>query len=192
MKVELKPVLSRQQAPRTVTVNTKPVSSRMCSISQTPVNELQAQSYARVLAAVKTPILSYRNIVCEGANATQIQERLAKDNICSDIKVLAIKKKGKNFTTVKCANEEEAQKFEQIINRKYKNEVTITKVNTKKPQIKITNINIDMQENTTVELLKEQNYYLENKDISIQRSYIIETEKRKYKNIIINVDLDTQ
>lgn len=191
MRQELKPVLTRQ-TPKTVSTNSKSIAPRQRSSSRERTHERDERTFASVLAAIKTPIASYRNIVCEGENARELQQKLAKDNICSDVRILSIKKKGKNFTTIKCVSEEDAVKLEQKLNAKYRGDVKITNINRKSPQVKIINIDSELQGLNILELIKGQNLFLQNSEITAERSYIIRTERTTYKNLIINTDLQTQ
>lgn len=131
VKQELKPVLVQQSKKVQIDfISQGQPRQRSLSRNSTrsAIDNQITQSYASVLTNTKTDVASIRNIICEGDNASITQQRLANDNLCADVRILSIKKKGKNFITVRCTNEEEANKLEDTINRKYRDEIKITKV----------------------------------------------------------------
>lgn len=121
-----------------------------------------------------------------------VKNQFLKDNLCAEINIIKINNKSKNLMTVKCATSDDAINLEQKIKEKYRGHIQVNKVYVKLPQIKITNLPMDLSDQNIMEMLKEQNYWPTNANLNLIRSYNIKLNSREYKNLIITCDITTQ
>lgn len=101
--------------------------------------------------------------------------------------------------TIKCPDNDTAEKLETQIIAKYGGKVDIKKVTPSQPQVKITRIYIEHDENNVENIDKEamkaqiitQNPWLNAGTFDINKIYMVPTNAEAYANIVVNTDMKT-
>lgn len=106
-----------------------------------------------------------------------------------DAVIFSSKQKSENFTTIKCTNEEDTDRVQTQLQTKYGNKIRITKVQPRKPSIRITNVPLLSTNEQLIIDMREQNAWIGEQPLIITDSYEITTTKRKYRNITVQCEL---
>lgn len=73
---------------------------------------------------------------------------------------------------------------------RYENKINIVQVNIKKPMVKIINIYMNIEEADIMEVMFQQNKGIRQirEQFALKRSYEVVTDKRKYRNAVIECE----
>lgn len=146
-------------------------------------------TYAQAVRATGEAHTHVPNIHIPDGNK-EVRKELLSDNLCTDVDITTIKNKGKNLISVKCSSAAEAKKMEEMLLAKYETRINVRPVLVKKPMVKVVNIDVNVDNDDIMDVI-----FAQNKDIRaiqeqfiIQRAYKVTTNKREYRNTIIECD----
>lgn len=158
-------------------------------------NPVIKATFAEIIAGSPVNVGNIRHVHlnCEETDCGKLLNQIQRDNSCSKEQITNIQQKGPCDFSVTCANDTSAQNLERAFVNKYQDGVTISTPKAVIPQVKIARLmtgTIDGQE--ILEQLKEQNAWLTNLNITVDRVYRIDTGIVEYTNIILNTDIASQ
>lgn len=184
-----RPISVRDNFPNTPTNNAYDVAAR-----QRPAVTPIPLSYAQAVAKSTIPADVIRNVTLNGSpeHIELIANKLKRDKLSDDVQLASVKTKGKHNFTFKCKDADAAAKVEEQLKNKYSDDITITKVQPAKNQVKITKIFADTTD--AADLLEQiilQNSWMNNLGTAPDRLYTIQTPKGQYMNLIINCDIQS-
>lgn len=162
------------------------------AVKDNNLKSIKKLSYAESLTLSSVPSTAIRNIEIVSDDLSRINavnSSLHSDNIVRGTNIVSINKKSVTFTTVKCANNDEADKLQEKLKLKYGDNLVISKVKPNYPKIKIIGIE-SLSDSELVVQLKEQNHFLRNHEIVIERQFFITTAKGGYHNAIFHCNID--
>lgn len=103
----------------------------------------------------------------------------------------SVRAKGKYNFTYKCADAATADKIEEQLRLKYKDDITVSKVEPARNLVKVTKIFTEATDASEVlDEIISQNAWLNNLGIAPDRMYAINTPKGTYMNLILNCDIN--
>lgn len=184
-------------------MNTQKSMNATNATNRKPVQVVE-MSYAQALQNSAFPPENIRNLVLIGSSehVTATMEKINADTVILDMKLMAIIRKSENNFTIKCPDKDTADKFHEHMQKTYSRaSVVCTKVQMKRPQIKISGARIPIVDDESDEQLKEtvlvqirhQNQWMSKmEDIVIEEVYQVTTARIKYVNVIISSGLKTQ
>lgn len=149
-------------------------------------------SYAQAVSKSPIPADAIRNVTVNGTTEQMeiIVNKIKRDKIAVDAQLKSIKAKGKYNFTYKCTDAATADKFEEELRQKYKDEITVSKVKPTKNQVKITKILTDSSDASEVfDQIVTQNSWMRDLGLAPDRLYSINTPKGTYMNLILNCDI---
>lgn len=153
------------------------------------------RTFAEVVSKSKIKPSYIRSVTLIPTNKEELEElsdKLLSSYAATDVKILSIHKKSKDYIIYKCATESDATKLEDSLKMRFGPKVKVAPVKSSDPRFKIVGVSSSKIDPPQFLLnLKEQNPWLRNADISITDSFDIPTMNGKYKNIIIACDLQT-
>lgn len=122
----------------------------------------------------------------------EIMQSIQKDNMCVGEEITRITQKGTCNFSVTCGDAITAEKFEDNMNNKYGDSISITQPTINPPQVKITRLITDITDkNDILEQLLEQNRWMRDIEINADRNYIIMSyDQIEYTNIVLNTNLE--
>lgn len=147
------------------------------------------------MASSRTSSGAIRNIRIVGnvdeASATSL--RLRKDQRFTDANIRQVSNKSTFNLTVKCRNDEDAEKLEKSLQENYGPSLEITRPTEYTPMLKITNLITDL---TDTKLIEEQirtaNFWAAEANFGVSQSYVVHATTGTYTNAIVQCDLATQ
>lgn len=190
--------VANSRAPRS-TSQQRPITVRIATNNSNIVRQqnrpLQIpMSYAEAISKSPIPPEAIRNVTIKvnEEEMETIAANIRKDNACAGIAFTAIKQKGKYNFTYKCTDAQSAAQVEKTLVDKYNGSIQVTCVAPPKNQVKITRIFTEETDpNEILAQIQEQNIWMRNIDVQIERMYTINTSKTSYTNVILNCDLKT-
>lgn len=165
-------------------VNVNKPNSRSNSSSRNKI------TYAEALTHQQSDPSLFKNIIINSQDPESFKKELKNSHSFDEIKITSVKNKSPNMITVKCADPIEANKLEDKMKIKYPNDITVSNIETKQPQLKITNINTELEGQELLLHIEKQNYWIPSGKLTIIRKYEITTPNRKYNNIIVSCDIE--
>lgn len=130
-------------------------------------NQTTNKTFAEIVAEKADKAAAIRPLIMP--NNDTVKNQFLKDNLCAEINIVKINNKSKNMMTVKCATSDDASNLERKSIDKYRGHIQVNKVGIKQPQIKITNIPTDLSDQNILEMLCEQNHWLNNASLTLVR-----------------------
>lgn len=176
-----------------VTAPARPRNNAVSPRVSTPATS--TMTYAQALAKSSIPQEAIKNIELKPAsgNCEALLQQIQSDNICAGKNIVSIKQRGKCNLILKCSDAKSANEVEETLKTKYGEAIDVKGINGSRPQVKITRLPCDESlDQDLLQQILEQNIWLKDAILTIERSYSVTTEKLKYRNLIISCELDIQ
>lgn len=150
---------------------------------------LKGRSYAAVLASKKEKAECFRHIMITDENIDKTRKQIINDDAFKEIEILQIQSKGTDCITLKCSNEEEANKLEASLKTKYKTGINVVSVKKAEPSVKVVRLPTGLSDDDLETIIREQNKWAEDAAFHVKRQYVITVRGRSYTNAILACDL---
>lgn len=168
-------------------------------IKETPIDVernriINKVTFAEALASATVPRTAIRTltITAEDDKKASTIELLMADEICKKAGIISIKNREKFKFIIKCNDETEASKLEQMLTKKYQHLIKFDSIPEYIPKTKIVRLNTSLPQDQIKEQICLQNKWIKDTDFNILQRYEITLDDLSYINIIISSNIDFQ
>lgn len=155
----------------------------------------QSKTFAEVVSNSRIKPSFIRNIRIKATGTEELENissHLSRNYACQDVGIKSISSKSKDFITIKCKSEVDANKLEDTLKTQYGPKIDISKVKESDPKFKIIGVSLsDLSSSQFILNLKEQNDWLKNATITYIDSFAVPSKNGSYNNIVLTCDVPT-
>lgn len=114
-----------------------------------------------------------------------------QSNVTRNTRITKIQRKAPDHFVIECADATEANKLQTTIANTFGPRINAQPAQQSQPLIKITNLPTNLDEATFIEDVRAYNFWLEDQEMELVRSYQVSLPARSYRNAIIAVSVST-